>query len=61
MTSSYYNRRVRIRDFWAGPPGISVLNMTNSRSSFGKVPKIPIGSMELMTYLQANTFIVRVA
>jgi len=26
----------------AGPPGIPVLKVTNSRPSFGKIPKIPV-------------------
>jgi len=26
----------------AGPPGIPVLKVTNSRSSFGKISKIPV-------------------
>jgi len=28
--------------FQPGPPGIPVLKVTNSRSSFGKIPKIPV-------------------
>src|SRR6218665_2504844 len=40
----------------SGPPGFPVLKVTNSRSSFGKIPKIPV--VKLMTYLHANTFII---
>src|SRR6218665_3518883 len=40
----------------AGPPGFPVWKVTNSRSSFGKIPKIPV--VKLMTYLHANTFII---
>src|SRR6218665_3045195 len=39
-----------------GPPGFPVMKVTNSRSSFGKIPKIPV--VKLMTYLHANTFII---
>src|SRR6218665_544904 len=39
-----------------GPSGFPVLKVTNSRSSFGKIPKIPV--VKLMTYLHANTFII---
>jgi len=40
----------------SGPPGISVLKVTNSPSSFGKNPEN--SRLELITYLQANTFII---
>ena len=42
--------------FRAGPPGFPVLKVTNSRSFFGKIPKIPVE--KLMTYLPPNTFII---
>jgi len=40
----------------SGQPGFPVLKVTNSRSSFGKIPKIPV--VKSMTYLHANTFII---
>src|SRR6218665_3460333 len=55
-TTVYHYQRVGQLGLYVRATGLPVLKVTNSRSSFGKIPKIPV--VKLMIYLHANTFII---